>query len=102
MLVDFELFKKYSRTDDFTGSDDLLEEILRNAEETVIGETNRTVEELTEMNGGKFPGQLRQAIMMLASYWYEQVTTGGVQNVQEVPWGVTAMVKRWRKLTGLR
>lgn len=98
MIVSLEIFKKLTRLDDISDRNDLLEELLGAAEEHVVRATQRTQEELTEMNGGEFPRSLRQAIMMLAAYWFSQVEAGGAANVAEVPFGVTTLVKSWRKL----
>lgn len=97
-LVSLELFKQHVRADDFSDDDTYLGHILEVAEEWVIRQTNRSVPELKDMNGGEFPLTLLQAVMMLAGHWYNQ--REGVSGVQmhEVPYSLKALVKPWIKL----
>ncbi len=98
-VVDPELFKKHTRTDDFNADDDLLNHYLETAEEEVIRSTHRTREELCSMNGGTFPRGLIQAIMVLAAHWYNQrESVSGVQ-MHSVPDSLQALLKPWRKLS---
>lgn len=96
--VTLELFKAHARADDFATDDVILQHYLDAAEETVIKATNRTETELTTLNGGTFPMMLKQAIMMLADYWYDQREDASTVNVQDVPNGAKSLIKPWRKL----
>lgn len=97
-LVSLELFKQHVRADDFADDDAYLSHLLEVAEEWVVRETNRSVDELHDANGGEFPRSLLQAIMMVAGHWYNQ--REGVSGVQmhEVPYSLKALVKPWTKL----
>lgn len=97
-VVSLALFKKHVRADDFADDDVYLEHLLTAAEESVITATNRTVEELTDGNGGKFPTPLIQAIMMLAAHWYNQRESVSSVQMHEVPDALQALVKPYRKL----
>lgn len=98
-LVSLTLFKKHVRADDFGDDDEKLQQYLAAAEKQVIMATNRTEEELTEMGGGEFPPMLVQAVLMIAAANYANPeNTTGVQ-YHEVPWGATALIKPFRKLT---
>lgn len=99
-LVSLELFKQHVRADDFADDDAYLRHLLEVAEEWVVRETNRSVEELKANNGGEFPLSLVQAVMMVAGHWYNQ--REGVSGVQmhEVPYSLKALVKPWTKLAG--
>ena len=98
-VVDLELFKKHTRTDDFNGDDVLLTHYLETAEEEVIRSVNRSREELCSINGGTFPKGLVQAIMVLAAHWYNQrESVSGVQ-MHSVPDSLQALLKPWRKFS---
>lgn len=97
-VVSLALFKKHVRADDFADDDVYLEHLLTAAEESVITATNRTVEELTGANGGKFPTSLTQAVMMLAAHWYNQRESVSSVQMHEVPDALQALVKPYRKL----
>lgn len=97
-VVSLALFKKHVRADDFADDDVYLEHLIETAEVSVINATNRTEQELTAGNGGKFPTPLQHAIMMLAAHWYNQrESVSGVQ-MYEVPDSLQALVKPYRKL----
>lgn len=97
-VVSLALFKKHVRADDFADDDVYLEHLLTAAEESVITATNRTVAELTDGNGGKFPTPLIQAVMMLAAHWYNQRESVSSVQMHEVPDALQALVKPYRKL----
>ena len=98
-VVNLETFKKAVRADDFDEDDDYLSFLLDSSEESVVRWTQRTIEEICSLNGGYFPLNLQQAIIMLAAHWYNQ--REAVSNVQmaEVPYSLQALIKPWRKLT---
>lgn len=51
-MVSLELFKQHVRADDFSDDDAYLAHLLGVAEEWVVRETNRSIEELKGLNGG--------------------------------------------------
>lgn len=97
-LVDLELFKKHTRVD-FDDDDDYLVYLLESAEERVIKDTNRTVEELSSMNGGNFPSSLKQAIMLLAAHWYNQREAVSSVQMAAVPYSLGYLINPWKKIT---
>lgn len=97
-IVPLALFKEHVRADDLDCDDNYLLACLRTAESFVIRMTNRTVEELTALNGGCFPLELVQAIMLVAGHWYNQREAVGISNMSEVPYTVQSLVKPFRKL----
>lgn len=101
MLVSLELFKQHVRADDFAADDALLCHYLETAEAHVIASTNRTATELLEMSGrpDALPLPLQQAVMMLAAHWYNQRESVGTVQMAEVPDGLQALVKPYRRLT---
>ena len=98
-VVNLELLKKHTRTDDYSDDDDLLQHYLETAEEFVVRSTPRSVEELTQMNGGEFPRSLCQAILMTAAHWVNQRESVAGVAMSEVPYSLQALVKPWRKLS---
>ena len=97
-VVSLALFKKHVRADDFADDDEYLDHLLAAAEVTVITATNRTEQELTDGNTGKFPVPLKQAIMMLAAHWYNQRESVSSVQMHEVPDALQSLVKPYRKL----
>lgn len=97
-LVDLELFKQHVRADDFDTDDAKLRQYLDAAEQQVVMATNRTVDELTAMGGGTFPPMLVQAVLLLAAASYAQPEATAAAQYHEVPWGVSALIKPFRKL----
>lgn len=98
-VVSLALFKKHVRADDFADDDEYLEHLLDTAESAVITATNRTKEELAQMdNGNDVPTPIKHAIMMLGAHWYNQRES--VSNVQmhAVPDSLQALIKPYRKL----
>lgn len=96
-IVSLELFKKHVRADDINSDDEQLAQYLEAAEETVVKATRRTVEELTEMGGGKFPPMLVQAVLLIAAASYANPENASAVQQQEVPYGATALIKPFRK-----
>lgn len=97
-IVDFELFKKHVRADDFADEDDKLHFILESAEAQVIRATNRTADELCEMNGGEFPTPLKQAIMMVGAMLYAYPEGMMPSQYGSIPFGPMAIINQYRKL----
>ena len=97
-VVSLALFKKHVRADDFADDDEYLAHLLEAAEVTVITATNRTEQELTDGNAGKFPVPLTQAVMMLAAHWYNQRESVSSVQMHEVPDALQSLVKPYRKL----
>lgn len=92
-VVSLALFKKHVNVDDFTADDEYLTHLLEAAEGSVVTATNRTIEELTDSNGGMFPVPLKHAIMMLAGHWYNQRESVSAVQMHEVPDGLQSLVK---------
>lgn len=97
-VVSLALFKKHVRADDFADDDTYLSHLLEVAEVSVINATNRTEQELTDGNAGKFPAPLQHAIMMLAAHWYNQRESVSSVQMHEVPDSLQSLVKPYRKL----
>lgn len=98
-LVDFDLFKKHVRADDFTDDDVYLESILEAAECAVINAVNRPVTELLDMAGGELPPAIRQAILLVGGHFYNQRENVSTMAMHEVPLGATALITPFIKLT---
>ena len=98
-VVSMALLKQHVRADDFSGDDEYLAELLDNAEQHVVGWTNRSLDELTELGGGgNVPGPIRQAVMLLVGHWYNQrEAVSGVQ-MAEVPYTLQALIKPYCRL----
>ncbi|MBQ6577214.1 MAG: phage gp6-like head-tail connector protein [Bacteroidales bacterium] len=97
--TDLQLLKKHVRADDFTSDDIYLQHLLDAAEESVVGMTNRTLDDLLEEGDGDLPFRLRQAVLLLAGHWYNQrEAVSGVQ-MHSVPFALDALVKPFRKLS---
>lgn len=94
---DFALLKKSVRADDFDDDDTLLHHYLDAAESYVLSLTNREEEDLRNQDG-TWPSDLLQAIIMLAGHWYNQREAASGVAMSEVPFGVMAICKRYRKL----
>lgn len=97
--TELALLKKHVRADEFSSDDELLQNYLDAAEEWVISATNRTADELLELGGGSsLPLSLQQAVLLLAGHWYNQREAVGGTTMQEVPFGMDALIKPYRKL----
>lgn len=95
-LVDFALFKKHVRADDFADDDEYLTHLLETAEATVVTATNRSLEELTA--AGSLPKPLQHAVMMIAAHWYNQRESVSTSALHTVPDSLQALIKPYRKL----
>ena len=96
-VVSLDVFKKHVRADDFADDDDYLTELLETAESAVIKATNRSKDELEQMEG-KFPPMLKQAMMMLAAHWYNQRESVSTVQMHAFPDALQALIKPFRKL----
>lgn len=95
--VSIDLFKKHVRADDFSDDDEILEQYLGAAEESVGKYLNRDITELSD-GSGNLPKSVVQAILMLAAHWYNQRESVSAASMQEVPDTLGALLKPWRKL----
>lgn len=98
-VIDLDLFKKHVRSDEFSDDDAYMQHLLDAAEELVTSYTNRTEDELIAIGDGIFPVSLQQAILMLAAHWYNQRESDSTTQMHEVPDSMSAIVKRFCKLT---
>ena len=96
-VVSLDVFKKHVTADDFADDDDYLTELLETAESAVIKATNRSKDELEQMEG-KFPPMLKHAMMMLAAHWYNQRESVSTVQMHAVPDALQALIKPFRKL----
>lgn len=97
-VLNVEILKKHVRADDFSEDDAYLEMLLQAATEAVVNETNRSIEELTEMGGGTLPAPVVHAVLLLAGHFYNQrEAVSGVQ-MHEVPCGVKSLVLPYTRL----
>lgn len=98
-IVDFGLFKQHVRADDFSDDDVYLAHLLATAEEAVLNETNRSLDELLAMGGGTIPKRIVHAVMMLAAHWYNQRESAASIQMHEVPGSLSALIKPLKRLT---
>lgn len=84
---------------DFEDDDALLAQYGRAAEDAVVRETRRSVEELTELGGGAVPQPLKLAALMLTAHFYRlrEPVSGVTQDA--VPYALDYLVKPFVKLT---
>jgi len=97
-ITELKTFKQYVHATEFDDDDEIMQVILDSAENYVVRATGRTIDELTEMGGGSLPSQLTLATLMVAASRYAQPEGESSQQVHEVPFGVTTMIKQYRKL----
>ena len=98
-LTELKALKQYVHATEFDDDDEALQLILDASEDYVVRATGRTQEELLEMGGGdKLPSQLTLATLMLAAARYAQPEGETSQQANELPFGVTTMIKQYRKL----
>lgn len=83
---------------DFDDDNEYLEQLGRVAISQVFHATRRTVEELKEMGGGKFPEELRLAALQLVDHWYRVRASVTTLNQSAVPFGLDFLVKPFVKL----
>ncbi len=97
-MVSLKTFKQYVHATEFTDDDEIMQVILDSSEAFVVRETGRDIEELLEMGNGKLPDQLVLCTLMVAASRYAQPEGESTQQAHEVPFGVTTMLKQYRKL----
>ena len=93
-----EEFRRHLRADDLEEDTRLLEDCLRDAEEQVLRDTNRTLEELLELGGGTVPRGARRAALMLGAHFYETVSAAEQTDYRPVPYAYEHCVKPLTKL----
>lgn len=96
--ISLQFLKQHVRADDFDTDDEKLQLYLDAAEEQVVMATNRTIGELVQMGGGQLPPSLIQAVMLMAAAWYDNAEGIQAQQMHEIPYGVTALVKPFVKI----
>ena len=92
------LFKKQVRADDFDDDDELLQHLLDTAGDAVVRATTRDEDDLLD-EAGALPLMLQHAAMMLAAHWYNQRESVSAVQMHEVPDGIAALIKPYRKLS---
>lgn len=86
------------RADDTTIDDEYLGFLTEAAGKHVLTMTNRTVDDLMSMGDGTLPEPITQAILLLVGHWYNQRESVSGMQMYEVPMGVEALVKPYRRL----
>ncbi len=97
-VTSLETFKQYVHATEFDDDDEILQVILESSESYVVRATGRTMDELVELGGGTLPPQLALATLMVAASRYALPEGESTQQAHEVPFGVTTMIKQYRKL----
>lgn len=97
-VTDLNTLKQYVHATEFNDDDEILQVILDSSESYVVRATGRSLDELVEMGNGSFPSQLTLATLMVAASRYAQPEGESSQQAHEVPFGVTTMIKQYRKL----
>lgn len=82
---------------DFHEEDDLLEEIGKGAEETVLNVCNRTYEDVIETYG-EVPVSLVRASKILCDVGYQYRSPVSGQNLYQVPYTLDLMLKQYMRL----
>lgn len=94
---DFEEFKQHARVDDLLDDMSYLRTLYEAAEHTIIGLTNRIEEELCAETG-ELPKDLKVAVRQLATTWYEHPDAYENASGAAVPYGISFLVSRYRRL----
>lgn len=98
-ILDLALLKRQVRADDFSTDDARLQDCLDDAEDKVIMDTYRSLDELLAMGGGELPRPIRRAVLMLAAYWYDEgITAAEERRLEAVPYGISSLIFPFRKL----
>ena len=99
MLVSLDLVKAKLHID-YDDDDASLINDIETAEEMVIGDTNRTLDELKAMSsdGVSFPKRLAQAVMLMVGHWYSNPEATTDNDKKPIPYGYEALVKPFVKL----
>ena len=93
-----QLLKNAVYADDICCDNELLSFYMDAAEQHIIGMTQRDEASLVEAGGGDLPIELKQAALLLAAHWYRQREAAADGSQSSVPYGIEALVKRWREL----
>lgn len=96
-ITTLELLKKHVRADDFDADDELLDSYRESAEEMVLHEIGMSEGEL-EQSYGKIPAPLRQAVLLLAGFWYDHREAASVGQVSELPFAVRSLTLPYKRL----
>ena len=95
-LTSLTLLKQQVRADTFGDDDDLLQHYLDAAEEYAVTYTRRSPDDLAVGEDGRLPATVTQAVLLLASHWYNQREASVQGGMSDVPFGVAALLKPWR------
>lgn len=82
----------------FHAEDELIESYAESAEEQVLGDINRSYEELMETYG-KIPADLVHASLMLVDHSYRQRSAADTLNWAPVPYAYEAKIMKYVRLT---
>lgn len=96
-ITTLELLKKHVRADDFDDDDELLDGYREAAEELVLRDIGRSEAELEE-SFGKVPAPLRQAVLLLAGFWYDHREAASSGQVSELPFAVRSLTLPYKRL----
>lgn len=96
--VSLDLLKRHCRADDYDADDAYLSQLLATAEEQVLLMVNRARGEVEQLGDSGWPLPLQQAVLMLAAHWFNQRESVSLSQMYEVPSGVEALTKPWRRL----
>lgn len=98
-----DLLRQHVRADDLEGVDDaLLRQYAAAALRMTEQQTARPLSEIAEMYGsaGKLPEDVVQAVLLLAGHWYNtREAVGAPGQAAAVPYGVSALLRPYRKLS---
>lgn len=96
--LSLEEMKTHLRVD-YEEDDLYIERLGKTAVSHIVNATHRSVEELTEMNGGIFPVELMQAALQLVDLWYKERSAVSSISKVAVPYGLEMLIKPFTKLT---
>lgn len=99
-IVNLSLVKIHVRADEYADDDIYLQHLINVAEEKIVTDTNRTLEDLLTLSadGKSLPLQLQQACLLCVGHWYNQRESVSVASMSSVPMGYDSLVKPFRKL----
>lgn len=86
-------FRRHLRADDIEQDERLLEDCLRDAEEQVLRDTNRTLGQMLELGGGTIPRGARRAALMLGAHYYETVSVAEGTEYKPIPYAYEHAIK---------
>ena len=99
--ISLDEFKQHARIDDYAGDseDAKLQQCLDAAESYAFRYIHRTYDELVEEGGGTLPDDVKEAILSLASSFYEQRESDSNVQRRPVPFGFFTIMASYRKLS---